>query len=307
MGIPVGVVGKEMIDHAITSKYANVSFYGWDANPWYETREGAGYIIFVLIIGLLYLFNIIISGQRITKWIYIRGGIDLNIGFLCLSLEFLCNVLRILNIIFYGSYNHFSIPGVSVLITLPFCITLITSIIIVFFWLDLTSDPFYHGKFLGIMKIPAGIFITGCVIVELVSDFLRNLTPYEFFQQIMSFYGSVLILVALFNFIAAFRVLRTLKKDTKLKLKRIIYRIIASGIATICGVIVFFLFLSTSINFTPVGWLLLWFFLYFTFWLQSTVLIFIFQVPKKLLSSTKATPDETTNNSNNSNNTKSTE
>jgi len=202
-------------------------------------------------------------------------------------------VLRILNIIFYGSYNHFSIPGVSVLITLPFCITLITSIIIVFFWLDLTSDPFYHGKFLGVMKIPAGLFIIGCLIVELVSDILRNLTVYEFYQQIMTFYGTVLILVALFNFVAAYRVLRTLKKDTKLKLKKIIYRIIASGIATILGVIVFFLFL-TNINWTPVGWIMLWFFLYFAFWLQSTLLIFIFQVPKKVLTSTAIdTKDET--------------
>jgi hypothetical protein len=288
------MVAREMIDYAIKTNSTNVTFHGWDPNPWTFTRAGPGYIIFSIVTGFLYLFNVVLSGYRIGNWIYVIKGVDYTIGFLCLGLEFLCNVARILQIIFYGTYNNYLLSGVSVLITLPFCITLITSIIIVFFWLDLTSDPFYHGKFLGIMKIPAGVFIGICFVLEIISDVIRNVTQIDFINYIIYFYGVSLALVAIFNFIAAYRVLQSLKRDTKKKLRKIIYRIIASGISTLLGVAILFSFLHPTINWTPNGWLLSWFFLYFAFWLQSTLLIFIFQVPKKVLTSTAIdTKDET--------------
>jgi len=52
------------------------------------------------------------------------------------------------------------------------------------------------------------------------------------------------------------------------------------------GVIILFIFLHPTVNWTPVGWLTIWWLLYLAFWLQSTLLILIFQVPKKVLTST---------------------
>jgi hypothetical protein len=86
--------------------------------------------------------------------------------------------------------------------------------------LDLTSDPFYHGKFLGIMKIPAGVFIGICFVLEIISDVIRNVTQIDFINYIIYFYGVSLALVAIFNFIAAYRVLQSLKRDTKKKIEK---------------------------------------------------------------------------------------
>jgi len=179
------------------------------------------------------------------------------------------------------------------LVTLPWCITLVTSILIVFFWLDLTSDPFYHGKFLGIMKIPAFIFIVICLVLEFTCFILRMLTPIDFFSYVICFYGVSLSLIVIFNFTAAYRVLQPLKKapETKKKLRRIVYRIIASGIAIAFGVLAFFLFF-TPLFYTPAGWLCIYWGVYFNMWLQSALLILIFQVPKKVISSSaKETKD----------------
>jgi len=74
-------------------------------------------------------------------------------------------------------------------------------------------------------------------------------------------------------------------------LRRIVYRIIASGVAIAFGVIAFFLFFSPPF-FTPNGWLAIYWGVYFNMWLQSALLILIFQVPKKVISSSaKETKD----------------
>jgi len=281
IGIPIGIVSRDLYDHAKMTKIANFSFHGWDDNPWYFTRAGPGNIIFSVVIGLLYLFNICLSGYRLAKWIYLIKGIDYTLGFLCLSLEFLYNFLRVLQIIFYGTYNNFALNGADLLVTLPWCITTIISILIIFFWLDFTGDPFYHGKFLGIMKIPAVLFIAFCLVLEILCYILRLLTTRDYYNTLIIFYSVSLTLIVIFNFTAAYRIIQPLQNEIKETLRIIIYRVLASGISIVIGVIVFFLFFGTIIQ-TPNGWLMLFFVLYFFFWLQSVLLILIFNPPPLL-------------------------
>jgi len=282
--IPCGVVPQPAIVFARTQgKNVTFNFYGYDPNPWAELQEGVWYIIFCIVCAGGYFFNVCLAGYRLVKWMIVKKGIDYNIGFGCLALEWLCNLLRVIQFPFWGLYNNFLIPGIDVLYTIPWCLTGVTSIIIVFFWLDLTSDPLYHGKFMGIMKIPAGIFIVGLITTEITFDVLRQVgTDYQ--KDLLIIYAFTHLLVVTVNFIAAYRILMPFNKnvETKKKIRKIVYRIIGSGIATIPGVILFLFFaLDPQIQATPIKRGFTWFFLYFLFFLQSLLLILIFKVPKK--------------------------
>jgi len=178
-------------------------------------------------------------------------------------------------------HNNFRIPYIDILYTVPWCITSVTAVIIVFFWLDLTSDPLYHGKFMGIMKIPAGIFIFGLIVIEVFFDVWRTFGR-EFTGIISAVYGSALMFIVIVNFIAAYRILRPFDKtvETKKKIRKVVYRIVGSGLATIFGCTVLYCFQIPNSQDTPVTKGVMWFLLYFFFFLQSLLLIMIFKVPK---------------------------
>jgi len=291
--LPLGVVPKAAVDWARTFKNQtiNVVFYDFDFNPWSDYEDGAGYIMYSLILGCAFLSNVILSGYRLTMWTWYKGGIDLTLGFLCLTLELLQNFGRVLQFIFWGLHNNFRIPFIDVLITIPWCITGITSIIITFFWLDLTSDPLYHGSFMGIMKIPALIFAVGMIIGEVACDIVRTTSASDdYINQVIFFYGAFVLFIATINFVAAYRILKPFNKtvDTKEKVKKIIYRIILSGIAQILSVFFVFIFLYPPTVFTPQARYSLNFLLYTFYFLQSVLLITIFQVPEKLKTSSSS-------------------
>jgi len=281
----VGMVSYEVYTYLQVKggNIANITFMDWDPNPWDIIQTGLIYIIFSTLMALLFLTNSIFAGYRIVKWLYtMKQDFKWNIGLMCLTLEWICNILRVLQIVLICLHNNFRLPGTETLYTLPLCFTLITSIVVVFFWLDLTSDPFYNGKFLGAMKIPAIIFITLFLLTELILDICRAYTDIDFLSSILGFYFVFHSIVTIFNFIASYRILSALKeqKEGKKKLKRIILRIIYSGITTMMGVFLYILFLSPLMN-TPVPYIILFGLIYFTFFLQSLLLITIFRVPKR--------------------------
>jgi len=217
-----------------------------------------------------------------VKWIYtLRDKFEINIGFSCLVLEWICNLLRVIQSILTPLHNNFRLPFVDILYTLPICLTLITSILIVFFWLDLTSDPFYQGKFLGVMKIPAIIFVSFLLTIEIVFDCVRAFTTYDFMHLIVGCYIILHLIVVIFNIVAGYRILQSLKRqsDGKMKLRIIIRRIILSGIVTILGIVIFGLILSPLVNY-PIPAMILFFLLFGSFFLQSILLITILKIPK---------------------------
>jgi len=256
-----------------------VTFMGWDPNPWEIILVGSGYIIYWVLLMILFLFNVCLSSYKIIRWIIIRKGIDLRIGFICLSLECICNIIRVIQMIIMPFYNYYHLTGADILITLPACLTMITALLVVFFWLDLTSDPFYKGKFLGIMKIPALIFIILCFIFEIVSDILRIYITINLLEAITSFYTIILAIISIFEFVAAWRIFKISKNKMKSKKRIITYRIIWSGVMTMFGVIMLVIF-RTPVTEFPINYAIVWFFIYVSFFVQSLLLITIFQEPK---------------------------
>jgi hypothetical protein len=286
--IPVGYVSRELYDYALSLGKTNITvqFYGYDPNPWAVVEDGPGYLAFTILICGLFFINSCLSGYRLAMWIYVKQRVDISLGFVCLSLEFLCNVIRTIGVILWGFHNNYYIPNVNVMFTIPWCLTSITLILIVFFWLDLTADPFYHGKFLGIMKIPAGVFIVLIIGLEIMNNSVRLSGVLEdgYTPVVIGIYSSVLGIITLFTFFAAFRILKPAQKNSqenKKKLVRITKRIVIAGIFTLCGVITFCVFYDTTTQYTPVGMCLTWTALYLFFGLQSLALIMIFSVPKQ--------------------------
>jgi hypothetical protein len=157
---------------------------------------------------------------------------------------------------------------VDVTLTVPMCLTVITGILVIFFWFDLTMDPFFHksGKCLGMMRIPAIITISLLVLMEISLDIIRNLIPADFLTFLFVFYNVGLKLaLALFYFIAATKIILLSKSSVmKKKLRMITYRIVLSGVATI-GAAACMMILSSKMANPPVPHVIDWFFLNF-FW-----------------------------------------
>jgi len=278
----VGMVHKSAMDYsrelhpAITM---NFSFSEWDPNPWKITQSGASYIAFSVITGIMFFYNSIYCGYYLVKS-YQKFGVVL--AFICLSLEWLCNVLRVIQIILFGMHNNFLIPGVDILVTLTMCMTLITSIIISFFWLDIIVDPNYRGKFFGRLKFPILIFILFCLGVEISLDIRRHVSTQEFWYFLVLFYAGVFTVVSGVNFVSAWYIQKKFNGETTIR-RRIVPYIIASGITALFGVVILLLFLSPLVWY-PVGLSVLWFLLYFYFFVQSRLNIYLFKCRKVIKS-----------------------
>jgi len=285
--LPVGMVGADVYGYVQSmGGTANLTFISWDPNPWGTVYSGPGYIVFSVIVTLMYLVNSIYAIYRITKWLWtLKKDFSISLGFVCLSLEAISNLLRVLQGIVDPLRNNFGLDGADLLFSIPACITSIAGILIVFFWLDLITDPFYHGKFLGVMKIPALLLIFLLIIIEITNDFLRTTQQKIDISNIsLSVYLVVQIIVVLFNIIAGYRVLRSLKEnekaDNKKRITTIIRLIIYSGIVTLVGSIVLAICISPVAD-IPLGNIISFGFLYFSFFVQSFLLIKIFKLPKQ--------------------------
>jgi len=232
--IPVGFVSLSVTE-LLVEEEGEFRFSHWDNNPWDIIMKPPGYTGQWAVLVLLMFFNSCFAGYRIILWL--RSGVELSsLGFICLSLEFIANVLRVIQLTLIPYYNTFFLRYADIMYTTPICFTVISSILIVFFWLDLTTDPFYHGKFLGMMKKPAMVAICLIILLEIISVMIRSLIVVNIINAILGLYIGGHTIVVVFNLVAAKRILNSIKEVGKKKLIKITKRIIYSSISTLLGV-----------------------------------------------------------------------
>jgi len=215
------------------------------------------------------------------------------VGFICLCLEWICSALRFIQTIINPNRNKFGLPGAHIINTFPMCLSLISLVIIIFFWLDLTADPFYHGKLLGVMKIPAIIFIVMIILFEISTSIVRLVYPIHSFGADVQMVTYLIFhsLLVIFCFIASYRILQNAKRSKlqKKKLIRVTYFIIGSGVLSICFLIIFsFMTFSDYFFYSVYGNLSIWFMFYLFCFGQSLFLIFIFKAPKHMQTTSSA-------------------
>jgi hypothetical protein len=209
--LPLGAVDTIAYDEIVASgNQANFTFLNWDPNPWDPINSGPGYTIFLVTISLLFVVNLAIATYRIAIWIYTEKKVDFTLGFCCLCLEWVCNALRFIETIIFPNRNKYGLSGANIILTLPICLSVITLLLIIFFWLDLTADPFYKGKFLGIMKIPVIIIIIFLICLETSLSVVRVAYPKLNFSDICLWIYIILRgVLAILCFFAAYRILNS--------------------------------------------------------------------------------------------------
>jgi len=255
---------------------ANLTFIDWDTNTWVAVTQGPGYIIYVALLFIMDFTNVVLSTYIL--WLKFRFKPVLSVAFISLCLESVSNTIRVIQAIIYPWYNVYLIPAVDITLTLPMCLTLITGLLVIFYWFDLTSDPFFHkrGKFLGMMKRPVIIIATILVLFEITLDLLRNLVTFDVVEAVLLSYTIIHGIIAVFYFVAAWKMLDFGKfSETKKFLRVITERIICIGLAAILSLICISLILTPA-TFTPIGFVTVWFIMLFSFSLQSFLLITIF-------------------------------
>jgi hypothetical protein len=297
--ITAGFITKKSYEAFLSKgRTVNATFLSWDTNPYDIIYSSAGFVIYRILLGIMFFSNMALCCYKIIKWGLKKHKITFSIGLICLVVEFFTNLTRFILSIIYPSVNLYSIRGVDVTLTVPMCLSVITGILVIFFWFDLTMDPFFHksGKCLGMMRIPAIITITLLILMEIALDITRNLIPADFITFLFVFYNvGIKLALALFYFVAAAKIIILSKTSVmKKKLKVITYRIVLSGVATI-GAAACMMILSSKMANPPVPHVLDWFFLNFFWFLQSLFLISIFSPPgkdkkKSTASTTSSTP-----------------
>jgi len=288
--LPVGVVRREVFD-VIQKAGGSVqmNFLGWDSNPWDILLTGPYYRLYQALLIIPFLVNFCFAGYRLFRWCK-SSGLTISVGLLCIISELICNLLRVIQMVLVPIYNVYHLFAVDIVTTGAICLSVASGILTVFFWFDLTTDPFYHGKFLGVMKKPAIIFICCLFAIEVIIDVLRY-TIISLVDFVSGFYLVMHIILAIFYFVAASKILKTKIEN---RVRRISYRVIGSGVAA-CVSGLFIALWTSDVSNTPAGFGVTWYFTWLSFFFQSYLLIWIFNAPKKLKPSQPSTSDLSSN------------
>jgi len=259
--ITVGNVGKDFENYLKTQNFiANATFVSWDANAWDILYPGPLNVVYAVILVPLFSLNVVLASYKVYNWIKSVGWekLKISIGLSCLILEWLASFMRILNAIFMPAFlNLYKIHGIDLLITVPLCLSMISAILLIFFWFEITTNPFARGKksgFLGKLKIPCIILSVLFILVEIFLDIFRTILFFFDMQSVLIIcYFVIHALVAILYFVAAYRILAiTNKSADKQRLRSITYKIVASGIATVFVTFFMILFLADAVS-APLG------------------------------------------------------
>jgi len=254
----------------------------WDRNPYDSVYQSPTFIIYRILLPLMFCLTSSLAGYKIILWISQMKQFKLSIGLVCLCLELVANLIRIISGVVYPSYNCYLIFGVETFISLPVMLTILVAILVIFFWFDVTLDPFFHkqGKCLGILRIPAIVIVTSFIVMEICETVIRDVIQTDIWLYIMAIYLAAHILISIFYFIAAYKILNIAK--TSIEERKLIFitkRICLSGGAVLC-LAVALLLIYTPATSKPVSYAIVWFIIHMCFFCQSLSLISIFTPPK---------------------------
>jgi len=212
-------------------------------------------------------------------WFRNKNADKKALGFICLCLEFTNALVTLIKALIYPLYNLWHLPYADIIFTPHLAITLISSVLVVFFWLDLTTDYLYHGKFLGKMKKPAIVFILLIIVLEITEIAVRCIYPVDTLTICSAIYGSLHVIIVIFYIVAGKKVLQNKNVSKKTKITKITKKIFGSAAATLFGVIGFIMVISPATGY-PAMFITMGTIIYVSYWLQSFLLMLIFKPPK---------------------------
>ena len=246
-------------------------------NPWQEIVEGGGWILFQLVMSLASIANLAIAGERFWVIGNVRG-FKLSIPLFCLSMEILCNVLRLVVVAVDPVASRLLFPRAAnyILFTITQPLNMITTIILVFFFHELTSSSkLVQVSFLANTWTKASACVISFVLIflDLYTSVTRLETDFKESNGI-SLFVLYNVIIMMLNIIIATLFIRSTWKVRKLLLKstatgkqgdtnknkgvnNLTKNVFISAILLLCEV--FFRFMAV-LNIDPWGW---FFFIFF--------------------------------------------
>jgi len=205
-----------------------------------------------------------------------------NLRFICLVIEGLCNLLRVIQIIinpFY--YNMYQLKLVEVLNTFCIFLSLISSISICFFYLDIVRDPLFRAKrYIGTLSLPALVFLIILILFEFLCESIKIAIPLAYLVDLIQTNGFLLVycfLTVIYSGVA----FKIRKKTYPNKLAECFwYRSLAGAVYAACLTVFLWTYLSPFVR-MPMSYSLTWILLLVTFYLQSYFNIIIFVQKKR--------------------------
>eukprot|EP01124_Arcella_intermedia_P012984 TRINITY_DN19398_c0_g1_i1.p1 TRINITY_DN19398_c0_g1~~TRINITY_DN19398_c0_g1_i1.p1 ORF type:complete len:418 (+),score=87.84 TRINITY_DN19398_c0_g1_i1:12-1265(+) len=282
--VPVWIIGRNSIASIslthIGYEGTTVELVGLNDNNWNVPLGGAIFWCFSLV-----LLNLCILFMSIfTMLVLWKTGKRFSIASICLIMEMICSLIRILELTIEWFSGH---RKYQFLETLSFPFLLGASGLLVFFWLDITSGSLYNGNFLDTMKIPAFGFFIVLIINEVTLDIFNN-----FFElpgsrnAIYAMYATITIMTGILYFIVSYKISRILNSNTKASQLRSI-----NLKAKICGFLMWIasfigiILVLPGTNETMAPFHTLWYFLFLSISIISIIQITIFFPSRETISS----------------------
>ena len=229
-----------------------------DPSPWDSFPLGAFYP-FSIVIGLM---NTVIFVLVVVKAVgfYRASGFEISLATQLLAFESVACIIRFVYVIDPQSLHHLIPWGVhEALLTNTFTLSLVTNVLIMFYWHATLAKRDAGGPSLDRYKWPCYVFVIVFVVFDIVTSMMLGTMMLS--SKIILLKGMVFIitgaLTAVAFLVTGVRVVRTLKNSGAHAkgLRRLSSFIIATGVC-----LIWFTGVSLSVPFsfdTPISWFLI--------------------------------------------------
>eukprot|EP01125_Pyxidicula_operculata_P005746 TRINITY_DN200_c0_g1_i11.p3 TRINITY_DN200_c0_g1~~TRINITY_DN200_c0_g1_i11.p3 ORF type:complete len:356 (+),score=62.74 TRINITY_DN200_c0_g1_i11:4786-5853(+) len=271
---------------------ANATIVSLDPNEWTAVVSGPSEIFFNSFFGVACSICICLSGFTIYQFIS-TNTLQFNVATVCILIEIAGNIIRIPAVV----YNPFGLRGYAadeVLLTLHLPFSLITSILMIFFWQDLLNISFSDKvpKFLSDKYfIPAVVICILILSLEVILDIIRTQVYISDIKTTTYFlaglYTILFLILSIFYFITSYQVYKEFMglvsaggaKFFKMVSVRVIISSIGMFVTVIGGV------LQLTVSDYPGGFYFSWFLIYLSMFIQSVSQITVFATKSRSRSS----------------------
>lgn len=191
-------------------------------NPWMDfyTEKPAGIIFQVVyILALLSVMSLIVS--RLWAWYRFDKSFRLTIPKSILGLEFLANIWRFLFALDpWFLWNFYPVAARNVFLSFHFLFSISACLLLVTFWLSVSTSPASYKSALRKLRIPLIILVVLLFIFEISADVVRVLPTPTVASSIATVssaaYIIVLLLVAGYFIVSGILLLRRIRESSKL-------------------------------------------------------------------------------------------
>jgi len=272
-----------------------------DVNKWYDSFKNGGMIWYSVSLSIITLINVILSAWRLQNYIA-KVGVTFSLAQTILGLILISNIVKLIVVSVDPIYSRhiFGYLASTILNTITFPISLLTTLLITFYWheiITMSSSKVYVNIRRKMFVIPAIIFTVSIFILEVASSVVRGLqfTVMKLANASTGLFIALLAIINIYCFVIGYSVIKRLNRSSgvkneskKTKLTNVTKGVMlgaASTMLTIPFLSIIFYFMKTFAR--PDIFILVFYFCYFFLSVGDTFKILAFGFPTTNITSTK--------------------